>query len=255
MGKSSAPDNSGMNRAAESQAALSKEQLDWAKDLYRESAPDRANATARANRVSDAQLTAMGEQSALTNEYANYNRGTFRPLEQGIVQDASGYDTADRREVEAAKGIADVQQAITTQRGISMRNLERSGVNPSSGKALALENQASISGAAMQASAANKARTQVETIGAARKMDAANLGRNLASNQATSAGIALNQGNSSVSNAMQPGAIAAQGAALMNSGYSGAQQGLAGSANTYGQIANIQNQASQNDNAIWGALG
>ena len=250
-----APDQSGMNAAAVQQAALSAEQLAWSKQLYAELAPDRANATQRANAVSDAQLVAQNKQNTLTDEYATYNRETFRPLEQGIVQDATAYDTPDRREAEAAKGVADVQQSLAAQRGILTRNLERSGVNPNSGKALALENQASISGAAMQASAANKARTQVETIGAARKMDAASLGRGLASNQATSAGIALNQGNSSVNNAMQPGNIAAQSGALMNSGYAGAQQGLSNAASTFGAIANTQNQANQANNGVWSGLG
>ncbi|RYG06944.1 MAG: tail fiber domain-containing protein, partial [Burkholderiales bacterium] len=83
--------------------------------------------------------------------------------------------------------------------------------------------------------------------------DAANLGRNLASNQATSAGLAINAGNSSASNAQMPIQGTAAGANIMQQGYAGAQSGLAASANTYGQIANIQNQAA--DAGIWGALG
>jgi hypothetical protein len=250
-----APDMSGANAAAVQQAALSKEQLDWAKQIYAESAPDRANATQRANAVSDLQMESLRKQNALTDDYTNYQRDTFRPLEQGIVKDAIGYDTAQRRETEAAKGLADVQQALATQNASAGREMERAGINPSSGKYQAIMAQNGLAGVAMQAGAANRARTQVETIGAARRADAANLGRGLASNQATSAGIALNQGNSSVSNAMQPGAIQAQGAALMNSGYAGAQNGLAGAAQTYQGIANTQLKANEADNGLFGALG
>ncbi len=84
-------------------------------------------------------------------------------------------------------------------------------------------------------------------------MDAANLGRGLASSQATSAGLALTAGNNSASNAASTGGITAQGAALMNSGYSGAQQGLSNAAQTYGAIAKTQAQSS--DSGMWGALG
>ena len=112
-----------------------------------------------------------------------------------------------------------------------------------------------LGAAKLKAGAASAARTQVETIGQARKMDAANLGRGLVSNQATSAGLALNQGNSSASNMAATGGIAGQGAALMNSGLSEAQSGLAGATNTYGQITNVQNQANQASSGMWGALG
>lgn len=90
-----------------------------------------------------------------------------------------------------------------------------------------------LSAASMKAGAENNLRTQVETIGAARKADAANL----ASNQAISAGISLNQGNSAVANGQVPLAVAQGGVAMMNGGYAGAQGGLPGAASTYGMIA------------------
>lgn len=251
---SSSPDTSGMNAAAVQQAALSKEQLDWAKQIYGETAPDRAAATARANEVSDAQLEATKTQTALTNDYADYNKSTFRPLEQEIVADAAGYDTPQRREAAAAAAESDVQTSFDNVEGQQQRSLSRMGVNPSSGKSLAVANQTAIAKATGLAGAANKARAQVETIGAAKKMDAVNLGRGLPSAQATSAGLAINQGNSAVNNGMQSGAINAGGNQIMNQGYAGAQSGLAGAANTYGNVANINAKANDNSAAL-GAIG
>lgn len=260
-----APDYSGQNAAALQQAALSAEQLAWSKQIYAETAPDRANATARANAVSDAQLAAMQDQSALTNEYADYQRNTFQPLEKGIVADAVAYDTPDRRNAESAKAVAGVEQTIAAQQGIANRNLERSGVVPGSGKMLAMQGAMNVEAANQKVGAATRAVNQVETVGTAKRMDAANLGRNLASSQATSAGIALNQGNSSTQNAMQSGNIASQGAGLMNSGYAGAQNGYAGAANTYAGINSSMNafnanairasQSGDNSASMWGALG
>lgn len=248
-----APDNSGMNDAARQQASLSKEQLDWSKQIYAETAPDRADAIRRANLVSDAQLSSMGTQTALAKDYADYNKTTFRPLEQGIVTDAVGYDTEARRDAAAGKATADVEMSLSAQRGIAARNQQRMGVNPASGQALALENQMSIAGASMKAKAASDARTQIETVGQARKMDAANLGRGLASSQATSAGLALTAGNNSAANGQASGNITAQGNGIMTTGFAGAQQGLAGAANTYGNIASLQSKSS--DSGLAGMLG
>lgn len=252
-----APDMTAQNTAAAAQAALSREQLDWSKQIYEESRPAREAAIRTAQETSQAQLDGMRSSTALANEYADYNRNTFRPLEQGIVSDAAGYDTPQRREAQAAKANADVEMSLAGQRGISNRELEASGAMPGSGKQLAMQGFMDINAAKLKAGAANQARTQVETIGAARKMDAASLGRNLPSNQATSAGIAMQQGNSAVSAAQVPGSVTAGGAALMNSGFNGAQQGLAGAAGTYGNIANQQiRMQGQNDNsAMFGALG
>lgn len=251
---SDAPDNSGMNAAAVQQATLSKEQLDWAKQIYAETAPERAATTERANAVSDAQLESMNTQTALAKDYADYNKSTFRPLELGIVDDAQTYDTPERREAEAAKATAGVEMALSNARGASNRDLERSGVAPGSAKQLALTSAMDLGAAKLKAGAASTARTQVETIGQARKMDAANLGRGLASSQATSAGLALTAGNSSAGNAQVATATTSAGNAIMTSGYAGAQNGLAGAASTYGAISNIEQRAGDNS-ALWGHAG
>lgn len=255
MGGSDQPDNSGMNAAAVQQAALSKEQLDWSKQIYAETAPDRADATHRANLVSDAQLESMNTQTGLAKDYDAYNKSTFRPLEQGIVADAQSYDTTARRESEAAKAMAGVEMSLANQRSASNRDLERSGVAPGSAKQLALSGAMDLGSAKLKAGAANAARTQVETIGQARKMDAANLGRGLASSQATSAGLALTAGNSASANGLASGNINAQGNQIMTSGYAGAQQGLAGAAGTYGNIARIQQDSANSDSATMSSLG
>lgn len=252
---SDAPDTSGQQQAALQQAALSKEQLDWAKQIYSDTAPDRAASTARANAVSDAQLGAMKDQQVISNDYNDYNKTTFRPLEQGIVADAANYDTPQRREEAAAKAGATVETSLDTQRGITARNLARQGITPGSGKALALDNQMALGGAAAQAGAENVARTQIETIGAAKKMDAASLGRNLPANQATSAGIALNAGNSAATTGAMPVNIDASGNQIMNTGFNGAQSGLTNAASTYGSIVNIQNGANASNSAAMSGLG
>ena len=252
MSGSKAPDLSGQNQAALQQANLSKEQLDWAKQIYGDTAPDRKAATERANMVSDAQLGQMKEQSALTSDYAKYNRETFRPLEQGIVDGANSYDSEGQRELAAGRASADVNQSFGLARAQMGRDLARRGVDPSSGAALAASSDMASQQALGLAGAANNARLSTQTQGYARKMDAANLGRGLASSQATSAGLALNQGNSAASNGAMSGNINAQGNQIMNQGFAGAQGGLDGASKTYNNIDKLGYQMNKDNNAAMG---
>jgi len=245
------PDQSGINAAALANANLSKESLDWYKQIYAESAPDRAKAAATNETVSNAQLAALNSNTALSNDYAAYQKNTFRPMEQAIVSGAQNYDTQDRRDAEAGKAMADVTQGFGNARDQNTRAQQRMGVNPSSGRSMAMGNQMAIAQAGAQAQAATGARQNVETQGYARRMDAANLGRGLASNQATSAGVALNAGNSAVSNAGQTLAQGNQAAAQMGQGWNTAMNGNNSAGQLYGQAA----QASGKDNGMMGALG
>ena len=126
---SDAPDYSGMNAAALAQAEMSKEQLAWAKEIYGETAPDRAAAVKRANAVSDAQMTALNKQTALTDDYANYNKTTFRPLEQGIVRDAATFDSQANQDKAAGLALADVNQGFSSARDQNTRALLAASVS------------------------------------------------------------------------------------------------------------------------------
>ena len=246
-----APDTSGMNKAAEANAEIAKEALAWYKQAYQEQAPLREQAAAKANEVSDAQLASMRQNDAISKDYWNYQQSTFRPMERSIVDAAQTYDTEARREQKAGEAIADVQQQIDASLGQQTRQLTSMGVNPNDGKFAAMSNQMSMAGALGKAQAAAKAREGVELQGYARKMDAANLGRNLASNQATSAGVALNAGNS----AAQTGGMAlsqAQNATnQVGQGFNTAIQGNNSAGNIYGQVAQMQGK----DSGVMGALG
>lgn len=245
------PDYSGMNRAAEANAALSKESLNFYKQVYAEQKPAREAAAKIAMDVANQQLESSKQNTAISNDYWNYQKNTFRPLEEGIVADAKTYDTAARRESAASEAVADVGMQAEAARQAQTRQQQRMGVNPSSGKALALQSQMGMAEALGKAGAANTARDKIELQGYARKMDAANLGRGLASSQATSAGVALNAGNSAVGNAGTPLTQANQAASMMGQGFNTAIQGNNSAGQLYGQAAQLQSQ----DSGLMGALG
>lgn len=241
---SDSPDYSGMNRAAEANAEVAREALKWYQTVYQEQAPLREAAAAKANAVSDAQMASMQQNDAISKDYWNYQQSTFRPMERAIVDAAQTYDTESRREQKAGEAIADVQQQIDAAQGQQSRQLARMGVNPNDGKFAAMSNQMTMAGALGKAQAASKARESVELQGYARKMDAANLGRNLASNQATSAGVALNAGNSAAATGQMPLTQAQNATSQAAQGFNTAIQGNNSAGNIYGQVAQMQSQDS-----------
>lgn len=252
---SDSPDYSGMNRAAEANAAIAKEALDFYKQEYEATRPQREATQARANEVSDAQLLAQQQQNEITKDYADYQKNTFRPLEQKMVDSAQEFDTAQRRDQAAAEAVADVELAQGANMAALNRNVARSGGTMSGNQAMALAGDAALAGTKMRAGAANAARRNVETLGYARMADAANLGRNLASNQATSAGVALQQGNSSVGNSNAANAAGMSGAGLMGQGFGTAIQGNSSAGNIYGQVASMQQKDGQTDLGGLASLG
>lgn len=240
------------NRATDAASALGYEQLDLDKETlafykqqYADSKPYQEAQAKTAQEVSAAQLASMKQNDAIAKDYYDYSKTTFRPLEQSVVKDAENYDTTARREEKAASAVADVGQQLDVAKQSQVRSQQRAGVNPNSGKALALDTQLTMAEAATKAGAANKARADVETQGFARKMDAASLGRGLASNQATSAGVALSAGNSAVTNATAPINTINGMTQTMGQGYSTTLNGMASAA---GQI----NTANQNVANMWG---
>lgn len=253
--RSDAPDTSGEQELARTNAGLSKEELAWAKQVYADEKPARDAAAARANRVSDSQIANMDQATADSRDFADYNRTVFRPLEKGIVDDAQKYDTPERREAAAAAAGSDAQRAIDGQTGTMQRNLERSGVNPQSGASQAMAGSMALNGAKIRAGAENGARTNVETVGFARRMDAASLGRGLASSSATSASTAIQAGNAAAGNSVLSLTPGAQANAGLAQGYGSARQGNASAGAMYGNIANTQAGVNAGNDSSYAAAG
>lgn len=189
----------------------------------------------------------MGQQDALAQDYADYNKTTFRPLEQSIVSDAQNYDTPERQAAAADAARADVRAAQTGQQTTAAQSLARMGYDPTVNAT-----KLAASNALSEAGASTAARKQVESTGHAMEMDAASLGRNLPSAQATAIQTGVQAGQGAGSAATGAVNISGQGAAIMGQGFGTAMQGYGTAGNLYGQAA----QLGQVDNSgLWGAIG
>jgi len=198
--------------------------------------------------VADALLRTMAQQDALAKEYADYNRTTFRPLEQGIVKSAQEYDTPEKRQAAAGTALADVDMRFAAQNQAAARQMAANGVNPGSARSMAVMGSQGVEQARAGAGAAAQARKGVETVGFARQMDAASLGRNLPSNQATAASLGINAGNSAV-NANKNAADAAIPTNSL------ALQGFNAANRLNLEASNLQQRATDSSNQLWGQLG
>jgi hypothetical protein len=234
-GKSSEPpDYSAMAKATERGVdvaeRLGTRQIDFAERQYEEMKP-------LAERVAAQQMAAQEQQMRQAQEYYDYQTGTFRPVEQGLVRQAQEFDTEAYREQLASQAAADTARAFGTAEGVTARNLARRGVGPGSGNALAMQNQNALALASARAGAATGARNQAEQLGYARKLDVAGLGRGLAGASTAAYAGATGAGSAGLNSAMSAGNQYSQ-AFGQGAGYqmSGAQMGIQGA----GQILNSQ---------------
>lgn len=179
------------------------------------------------------------------------------PLERAMRTEAMNFDEDANRNRMTDAAVADVSGAFSTARGVQMRNLERSGINPASGRAMAAGADMSIEEAKARVNAANKTRLAVKQLGWQMKGQAAGLGN-------ANAGLAWGTAATGASDrqasyGMGGSDIIGRGISGINSTGSGAYAGFGGAAgglnNLYGnQLQAYQTQqANDPTNAILGA--
>lgn len=169
------------------------------------------------------------------DEYADYERNTFRPLEQQMVEDAKNFNTDAKREQLATQASGDVSQAFGVAKGTLGRQMASAGLRPDSGRFAALNQNLLTQEALAKAGVQTKARTDAENLGYARLQDSANMGRGLASNASTAYGVSINANNAA-------GANLQSSMGAMNNGYNTAISANNGAASAYGTAGNIYGQ-------------
>ena len=195
------------------------------------------------------------DQSQQDRTWMLDRRGSLSSMQDTLVQDAKGFNAESRGNELAGKAMADVNQGFANAEGQQTRALSRMGVNPSSGKALAMGNQTEIAKATALAAAGTGARAQARQEGYALTDRATNAlaGYPAMGMQATQSGAGFGASGTTIAN---------QGLAGMNSGY-GAAGTMAGqmgqnAASMYGAMGSYKNgadNAAANANPMGALLG
>lgn len=180
--------------------------------------------------VKDMQLGLMGDEQRRRQEI-------FNPLEQGLVAEAKEFDSAARVSSEMGKADAAVVKAYTRAIDGASRDQLRMGVNPNSGKSLALRENAALGLASEAATQSTAAGERTKAKGFAMRMDAAGLGRNLATNQTAAADSALRAGQSQVNNMGAGINVGNEAMRTANQGYGVASSAFTNAGNLYGQAS------------------
>jgi hypothetical protein len=193
------------------------------------------------------------DQSQADRGWMLGRRGELSTLQDTQVKDAATFNTEDKANELAGKATTDVNQAFANAQGQNGRALARMGVNPNSGKSLAIGNQTAIAQAAALAGAATGARTSARVEGRALTDRATNTLAGYPSMATTATGAGAGFGSNGIT-------VANTGLAGLNSGSLSAatvagQEG-ANAANMYGTMGNYKNQADQvaASNSPWATI-
>ena len=236
LGGDDAPDpNPGQIAAAEASAEVGRMQRDTAMEYLNFSKEQYADFKDDLKEIAQAQKKIMSDTATRAEEYAAYERETFRPLEKRLVSEAEAYATPAKQEELASQGMADVAQAYQMQRQQALDTMAKYGINPNSARFAAINAQLGQGEAAARAGVATKSRIAAEEMGRARLYDAAALGRGLASNATAAAGTAVAAGTSAGGSYQAP-------AEYMGKSYGQTGQMLGGASSSFGTAGNIYGQ-------------
>jgi hypothetical protein len=227
---------------------LGQRQMDFAERQYAEQAPI-------ARQIAAQQIAAQQQQMAQGQDYYDYQRSTFRPVEQGLVADAQRFNTQDYREQLARDASAAAGKAFGINEAAASRSAAARGVNPNSGAGMGIMAQNQLGLSAMRSNAMTGARTQAEQMGFARRMDVTGLGRGLSGASTAAYQGATGAGTSGINTSMaagnQYGNLFNQGVATTGQGY---QIGNQGYGNVLSNQVNQSNAAMNAEGEMYGAL-
>lgn len=258
--------------AADSDRELALKQLDqqtqsasdllaFNKTVYEEGKTRQVGVDALNTKVVNQQMGIAKEASDRAAESNDFYLRNGRPVVQQAFDDAKNFDSD--AEIEAARGraTADVNQGFASSQAQATRALQRMGINPNSGKFLALQSRMAGERAGALAGAANHAGDARRLGGVQLRQGAANLAQGIPGQAVMQGGLGVNAGNSAsgVNNSQVQQSLALTGQAL--GGLAQGAQIYGSAANGYGNLygqgsANASNIASANaqSQAGWGNL-
>jgi len=177
--------------AAEAQAAISREQLGWAKEQYADVKPyaQRAMAT----------MTDSMEANAATakKDRARYEE-IYQPIEETQAEKAKNWDSDERKALMRGRAGATVGQAFDAADAAATRQLQGFGVNPSDMRMGAINRGAKLMRASAQAGAENNSDVTVDREANALRSEAINVGKGYPGQVATQYGTSNQSGSGGV---------------------------------------------------------
>lgn len=249
INKPDAPDTSGINAAAQSNAAIADRQQTLAEKQYADQMALFNEWKPMLTQQLQSSITAQQASTARSDQqWADYLK-TWQPVEQQLATQSLNYATPGRQEQAATEAATGVAGQYDAARASSREDMIRAGLDPTS--IATMEASGRLNEAKDKAGAANSARRTVESQGLAYLDNAARFGRNMTSTGLAAAGLAGQQGGqvqSGYGNLVSAtGAPAASASPLFQSAVSA--NNSAGS--LYGNAAGLDAEGSINNSNYW----
>lgn len=244
-----APDPA-MGEAAKEQIALNRDMYNDYRENDRpwmQSVADRALGISERNASKAAELTDYQLGSMKKNDARYWDVAV--PFEDQLLSDVKRFDSQGYKQGQIDSAKADVQSSFDNVQAQTARGLNRRGVNPSSGYALATQGMGDIGKATALATAANKTRMAADQIGLSSKMSIYGGMKGLAGLGNANASLAT--GALSTGNQSGAGMTGAAGSYLNanNAALSGYNSGTSAGIGGLGQYSSLGINAAQTNNA------
>lgn len=234
-----------IGQAAQMNAEIAKEALDFYKDIYaKDLAPIQKENQALSKELTQTAIESQRKQSKFADEQNEYYKETFRPAEEQMVKDAMGYDSGANIDKRAGMAAANINQQFSNAAGQQSRLMGRYGLSSSG----AFKNQAR-SQALATVGAQNGAAFDTMDKGIALRAGAANFGRNMPNTAAGYYGLSNQSGSQAMGMSNQAMQNASGAAAVMGQGFNTAIQGNQSAANIGLGQYNAQMQGYQANQA------
>ena len=157
-------------KASAEQNALSREQLQWAKDQY-------ADAKPYSQRVMSTMADSMETNAATAKKDRARYEEIYQPIETAQAEKAKNWDSDERKALMRGRAGATVGQSFDAADAAATRQLQGFGVNPSDMRMGAINRGAKLMRAASQAGAENNSDVTVDREANALRSEAINVGR------------------------------------------------------------------------------
>lgn len=249
--------------AANKQAQLGQDWLDFAKQQFGVAQDRQKGIDATANTASKSMLGAQDTFSQWANQDRARQKSVFEPLQDNFIQKAQNWDSQGNLDKVAADARATATNAYAGQRDQTNRALASRGVRPDSGVYVGANRAADVQAALGTAGVENTARQNVRDQAMGYQAQAIGMGSNLGGQAASNLGAGVGAGSNAVGALSNANENFLNSVGIVNNGYQGAMTGQNNAANIYGNLASSQSNAvntanqinSNNRNAIIGALG
>lgn len=187
------PENAQLNGSIDKLTSNADKQMaewnDWMFPKLKGALADNKTATddfvGKAN-ANASQMESMGASArGLGDLYAQRNRDVYIPLADKIIADANKFNKEGFAEQQAGLAVGDLGSAYAAQREQMAQQRAQYGVDPSSGRAMAIDAAGGINMAANSAAAATRARMAAEELWGKKQVDALGTSAPLNANAAT----------------------------------------------------------------------